>query len=156
MARVECPSTPGSNADPAVAWSDPHVGVIGFRGEHDLATVSILAATPGQAVAAEGGDVAVDLRAVDFMDASTIVVIIAARNLLARQSRALPARLPSLFAQRLLDVCGLANLLDPRPVATDPAPAMVASALSTWVGCAATPPLQRLDDAEASADLRAR
>jgi len=84
--------------------------------------VSALAATLSQAVAAEGASVVVDLREVVFMDASTIGVIVDARNLLALQSRALTVRSPSACAQRVLDACGLTDLLVRSPAVTGATP----------------------------------
>lgn len=82
------------------------------------------------------------------MDASTIGVIVNARNLLALQSRALTVRSPSACAQRVLDVCGLTDLLDPSLAATGATPVMGASgALGTWVAVATTGRAQRRADA---------
>jgi len=94
--------------------------------------------------------VVVDLSEVEFMNASTIGVIIAARNRLALQSRALTVRSPSVCAQRVLDACGLTDLLDPSPPATGATPVIGASgALGTWVAVAATERAKRRDDAVA-------
>lgn len=145
MSRAESSQGPTSIGDQAFVGSDAHLGVIRIRGEHDIATVSVLAATLGETVAAEGADVVVDLSEVEFMDASTIGVIIGARNLLALQSRALTVRSPSVCAQRVLDVCGLTDLLDPSPATTPVSGA--SGALGTWVAVPATERAKRHDEA---------
>ncbi len=150
MTRAESSPVPISSGDQSVVGGDAHLGVIRLRGEHDSATVSALAATLSRAVAAEGADVVVDLREVEFMDASTIGVIVGARNLLALQSRALTVRSPSGSAQRVLDACGLTDLLDPSPAATPVTG--VSGALGTWVAVAATERAQRCDDAVPGSD----
>jgi len=130
---------PLSSFDRALVGDDAHLGVVRLRGEHDIATVSALAATLSQAISSEGVDVVVDLREVAFMDASTIGVIVGARNLLALQSRELTVRSPSVCARRVLDVCGL-EFLDPSPspVAAGATPVTgAAGALGTWVAVAA-------------------
>lgn len=143
MTRAESSQVPIPSADQALVGGDA-LRVIRLRGEHDIATVSALAATLSQAVAADSADVVVDLREVEFMDASTIGVIVGARNLLAAQSRALTVRSPSVCAQRVLDVCGLTDLLGSSPATTGAGPVVGASgALGTWVAVAATERAQR-------------
>lgn len=148
MTRAVSSPVHNSSAGQALVGGDAHLVVIRLRGEHDIATVAALAATLSQADAVEGADVVVDLREVEFMDASTIGVIVNARNLLALQSRALTVRSPSVCAQRVLDACGLTDLLDPSAAATGARPVMGASgALGTWVAVAATERVQRREDA---------
>lgn len=152
MTRAE-PSRVVSGADQAGVRGEAHLCAIWLRGEHDLATVSALAATLSQAVAADDADVVVDLREVAFMDASTIGVIVVVRNLLALQSRRLTLRSPSVPAQRVLEVCGLTDLLVLDPAATGATPVVgAAGALNTWVAVAATQRAGRRDDADAASD----
>jgi anti-sigma B factor antagonist len=110
----------GLAADRAVVW---------LRGEHDVSTVAALAEAMARAVALDDRDVVVDLSGVQFMDAATVGVIIRARDLLRLRSRSLRLRSPSTRARRVFDLCGLADLLDPRPVDTTG----TAGALGTWV-----------------------
>jgi anti-sigma B factor antagonist len=108
------------DADRAVVW---------LRGEYDISTVAALAETMACAVALEDGDVVLDLSGVQFMDAATVGVIIRARQFLRLRSRSLRLRCPSTYTRHVFDLCGLAHLLDPRPVdATG-----TALALGTWV-----------------------
>lgn len=72
MSRAESSQGPTSSADQAFVGSDAHLGVVRIRGEHDIATVSVLAATLSQTVAAEGADVVVDLSEVEFMAATPV------------------------------------------------------------------------------------
>ena len=91
---------PNCDADGSVVW---------LRGEHDLFTLAGLWETMARAIAFDDGDVVVDLSAVDFMDASTIGVLVRARTLLGKRSRSLTLRTPSTRASRVLGLCGLAN-----------------------------------------------
>lgn len=118
----------GRDADRTVVW---------LRGEHDISTVAGLSETMARAIALDDADLVVDLSGVQFMDASTIGVVIGARNFLRPRSRSLALRSPSRCARRVLDLCGLAGLVDPGPVEgtriTEPA-----DALGTWVAVPAT------------------
>lgn len=115
--------------------SDPERTVVWVRGEHDIATAQVLAEAMARAVRLDDADVVVDLSGVDFMDASTVGAIIRTRNLLSTRSRALHVRAPSPPARRLLQVCHLADLVEPDRSghALDKG-----SALTTWVAVPAT------------------
>lgn len=97
---------PVRDADRTVVW---------LRGEHDVSTVAALSQTIARAIALDDGDLVVDLSAVKFMDAATVGVIIRARDFLRLQSRSLVLRSPSSCASRILDLCDLGDLLEPRP-----------------------------------------
>ena len=86
--------------------------VVWLRGEHDASTVSALWETIDQAIALDDSDVVVDLSGVEFMGSATVGVIIRARESLRPRARALTLRSPSRCAQRLLDLYGLAELID--------------------------------------------
>ena len=86
----------------------PQAVVVWLRGEHDFFTMPGLWGTMAQAIAFDDGDVVVDLSEVDFMDASTISVLVRARTMLATRSRSLTLRAPSNTAVRILDLCGVA------------------------------------------------
>ncbi len=103
--------------------------LIWVRGEHDLATRSELSDTLARVIAGEHCDVVVDLSLVTFMDASTVGVIVGARNLLGERSQRLTLRAPSHCASRVLDICGLSGLVEAEEV-----PSVTRTgALSSWV-----------------------
>lgn len=107
-------------------------------GEHDLATRSELSDTLARAIAGEHSDVVVDLSLVTFMDASTVGVIVGARNLLGERSQKLTLRTPSHFARWVLDICGLSGLVEAEEV-----PSVTRTgALSTWVQVPAVDPCE--------------
>jgi hypothetical protein len=101
-----------------------------------------------RAIALDDADVVVDLSEVQFMGAATVGVIIRAREFLRLRSRFLVLRSPSECARRILDVCGHADLLDPRPVDATPLTGP-AGALGTWVVVPATDRIDRRADASA-------
>ena len=104
----------------ALAERDADRTVVWLRGEHDASTVAALWDAIGQAIAIDDTDVVVDLSGVDFMGSATVGVIIRARESI--RPRALTLRSPSRCAQRVLDLYGLADLLDDRPVEATSAP----------------------------------
>jgi anti-anti-sigma factor len=102
--------------------------VVWVRGEHDLATKVLLADAVTRAARLDGAPVLVDLSAVTFMDASTVGAIVASRNRLRPNAQSLELRAPSALALRVLDLCGLTDLVHQetvRPTGAD--------ALATWV-----------------------
>jgi anti-sigma B factor antagonist len=100
------------------------------RGEQDASTCVQLSATLAEASGLDDADVVVDLSGVTFMDASTIGALVVARNRLRVLSRCLCVRDPSPRTRRLLDLCGLARLIDEHPTPTQPPRA---TALGSWV-----------------------
>jgi anti-sigma B factor antagonist len=92
--------------------------VVCLRGEYDISTEMALSHTMAGAMALDEGDLVVDLSGVTFMDAATIGVFIQARNDLRLQCRSLTLRSSSRFARRVLELCGLTDLLDPPTVDT--------------------------------------
>jgi anti-sigma B factor antagonist len=87
--------------------------VVWLSGDHDLSTVDALSQTLVRAFALDDTDVVLDLSGVRFMGAATIEVIVRAKDVLDLRSRALTLRSPSEPAQRVVDLCGLADLVDP-------------------------------------------
>lgn len=81
-------------------------------GEHDAASAASLSARFETATADSDADIEVDLSGVTFMDASTIRVLVNSKDSLASHSRALSVRNPSACALRLLQICGLACMID--------------------------------------------
>ena len=100
------PRGAGTGLDPTVA---------ALRGEHDLSTVPALCETLAGAIAVGGADLILDLSAVEFLDASTVGVIVAAADFLRARSRSLVLRSPSVCAQRVLDLCELSGLVERNP-----------------------------------------
>jgi anti-anti-sigma factor len=92
---------------------DGERAVVWLDGEQDIATVGVLADTLANVASADDADLIVDLSGVTFMSTATIDELILSRNLLLGQSRTLTLRSPSKCARRLLDVCGLACLVEP-------------------------------------------
>jgi anti-anti-sigma factor len=125
----------------AFAQRGPPDVVVCLRGEHDLAAVAELSATMAQAIALGEGDLVVDLSRVEFMSASTVGVLVWARELLRARSRSLVVRSPSTCARRVLELCELADLVEARAVLTPLTDA--AGALGTWVTVPATDGLER-------------
>jgi anti-anti-sigma factor len=92
----------------------PHV-VVWLRGEHDGFTVHELVVTMARAITLGDAELVVDLSGVEFMGAATVGVLVRSRALLRTRCRSLVLRSPSRSARHLLDLCGLAGLVDPRP-----------------------------------------
>jgi anti-anti-sigma factor len=132
----------------AFAGRNPDRTVVWLRGEHDVSTVAALSGIMARAIALDEADVVVDLSDVQFMGAATVGVIIRAREFLRLRSRSLLLRSPSECARRILDVCGHADLLDPRPVDATPLTG-TAGALGTWVEVPASDRIDRRPDAAA-------
>jgi anti-anti-sigma factor len=86
--------------------------VVWLQGEHDPTTAARLADRLTNAAALGQGNVVVDLSEVQSMDGATVQVLACHQQLLGSQSRRLTLRAPSPSAQRLLEVCGLAELID--------------------------------------------
>jgi anti-anti-sigma factor len=87
-----------------------------------LLTVDELWERLARAFALDDADVVLDLSGVQFMGAATIDVIVRAKDALDLRSRVLTLRSPSESAQRVVDLCGLADLveassLDAQPLA---------------------------------------
>ena len=94
--------------------------VMWLSGEHDLSTVDALSETLARAFALDDADVMLDLSGVQFMGAATIEVIVRAKDILDLRSRALTLRSPSESAQRVVDLCGLVDLVDPSSADAQP------------------------------------
>jgi anti-anti-sigma factor len=141
MAPFERPSVtvlPGGLTWPSGLEADRTV--VCLRGEHDAFTAAELSEAMTRAMALDEGDLVVDLSGVTFMAVTTVGVVLRARALLRLRSRSLVVRSPSACARRVLDLCGIADLLELRP--GDTATAAPAGALGTWV---AVPPTDRVD-----------
>jgi len=89
--------------------------VVALRGELDAAALSSLAESFDEAIERDESDVVIDLAGVDFIGAAWIGTFVRSRAYLESQDRALTVRAPSRVAHRLLDLCGLANLIELAP-----------------------------------------
>jgi anti-sigma B factor antagonist len=100
--------------------NDVKTAVVWLSGEHDLSTVDALSETLARAFALDEADVVLDLSGVQFMGAATIEVIVRAKDVLDLRSRALTLRSPSESTQRVVELCGLADLVDPSSADAQP------------------------------------
>jgi anti-sigma B factor antagonist len=80
--------------------------IVRLRGELDLHNAPVVRRTLLESVADEPDRVVVDLAAVEFMDSTTLSVLLEARARLRRRERFLLAA-PGLEARRALEVSGL-------------------------------------------------
>ncbi|HWM21755.1 MAG TPA: STAS domain-containing protein [Ilumatobacteraceae bacterium] len=129
--------------------------VVWLRGEHDVSTVAALSQTMARAIALDDGDLVIDLSGVDFMDAATVGVIVRARDFLELQSRTLALRSPSTSAARVLDLCDLADLREPRPV-DEPRAIAKADALPARRAERSLELVDTADDMDEAGDLQER
>lgn len=85
--------------------------VVSLQGELDIATADGLVDVLAGAIIVAADDLVVDLAAVRFIDAAAIGVLIRCRVLLRLQSRDLTLRGPSAWVERVLGICGLADVV---------------------------------------------
>ncbi len=125
----------GTGAGPIVVW---------LVDEHDLSTDDALCLTLARAIALDSAGLVLDMSQVTFMAASTLGVMIRARDFLRQRSRSLTVRSPSAPVVRVVLACGMSDLLGPSLATavegTGPAGDEGAEALATWV---AVPPAGR-------------
>ena len=95
-----------------VAQRDGHVVVI-VRGEIDMATADQFEGAL-QTAMERGGRIEVDLRDTTFMDSTGLAVLVSAHRQLGRAREAIVLREPPRLIRRLLDVSGVAALIDIR------------------------------------------
>jgi anti-anti-sigma factor len=101
----------GRNSAPLVS-GDGQRTVVWLDGEHDVATLSVLADILRRATSSDDADVVVDLSGVTFFSAATLGELVTGRNALRRLSRSLMVRSPSKCARRVIDACGLTGLVE--------------------------------------------
>lgn len=110
------------NASRSAAQDDPtpqsrlQVGeprsVVWLWGEHDLATTAEINSVIEEAIAANDHDVVIDLGDITFMDASTTGALLRGHSRLAQVARGLVVRAPTRPARRVLEVSGVADLIE--------------------------------------------
>ena len=110
--------------------------VIWLRGEHDISTDDALSLTLARAVALDDSGLVLDLSDVEFMSASTLGVIVRAREFLRGRSLSLTVRSPSARARRAMGACHLDDLLGPGPEKPGDEKK---NALGTWVEVPSAP-----------------
>jgi anti-anti-sigma factor len=143
MAPIAFLSVTMSGRGPAApAPRRPPEVVVCLRGEHDLSTVDELSATMVRGVALGDADLVVDLSRVEFMSVATVNTVIGARDLLRAHDRSLTVRSPSRCARRVLELCDLSDLIDPRFSGAVTGTAAAAAALGAWV---AEPAIEGID-----------
>ena len=140
MASTESPFVSVSQRGLGGMGGDADRTVISLRGEHDMATTAEVIAALARAIAVDDADLVIDLSGVEFMGAATIGIIVRTRDFLRSRSRVLTLRSPDRLARRVIDICGLAELVDPRPANAVPLVG-VATALRSWVP---VPPVERV------------
>lgn len=129
--------------------------VVWLSGEHDLATVGLIGTALVEALAVDRCDVVVDLSEVAFIDASTLGALVHGRELLASRGRRLTVRSPPRSPRRVLELCGLAALIEATSSAGTAQDHGAATALGTWVEVppsaplAGSPPPDQRDSARA-------
>jgi anti-anti-sigma factor len=74
-----------------LSWAGPEPGptVVWLRGEHDITTDRALSLTVARAIALNDAPLVLDLSEVEFLGASTLEVIVRAREFLHHRSRSL-------------------------------------------------------------------
>jgi anti-sigma B factor antagonist len=129
-------------AVPRVSGEDGRT-VVWLSGEYDVATLTVVATALARAIAVDDADLVVDLTELEFIDAATIGLLIRTRNFLGPRSRTLTVRNPPRFARRILDICGLAGLIDAAPADAGQGMGSPVAALSSWVPVPATDRAER-------------
>jgi anti-anti-sigma factor len=102
----------GTVLDVRVLRAEAARTVVALRGEADRSTTAILSDALSRMVASRAGDVVIDLGQLEFVDTATVRVIATAHDLLGGQGRTLTVRSPSRLAIRVLDLFGLAELIE--------------------------------------------
>lgn len=119
--------------------------VLWVRGDHDIATKVSVAVGIVRAAECDETRVIVDLSGVTFMDASTVGAIVGTANRLRSRGQSLEVRAPSRPARRVLELCGLAHLIQQAPAHSHGA----AAALATWVDVVPSEPPADIDQEDA-------
>jgi anti-anti-sigma factor len=112
-AVLACDAAPCVDEPAPVVSRDGERTVVWLDGEQDIATVVVLRDALARVVSADDSDLIVDLSGVTFLSVATLDELVLGRNILLGQSRNLTLRSPSRLARRLLDLCGLADLVEP-------------------------------------------
>lgn len=117
---------PGSDVSFSLEGDDI---VVWLDGEHDASNQALTAQTFTRAIEMGSAEVIVDMRCVEFMGAALISTLVRARANARSSDRSLRVRDPSRCAMRVLEICGLLEILS-SPLIGEPGDP---SALATWV-----------------------
>jgi anti-anti-sigma factor len=109
----------GAGEGPTVVW---------LAGEHDISTDGALCRALARAIALGATALVIDLSELEFMGASTLRTIVRAREFLRRLSGTLTVRSAAPFARRIIDICGLNDLLG-----LEEAGNLTGTAVGSWV-----------------------
>jgi anti-anti-sigma factor len=116
--------TPAAVMPPIVllpsASRDAATTVVSLYGDHDLATAHSLSAAIATAAAVDDTDLVLDLSGVQFMDSTTIVVILRGKSLLETRGRTMTVRNPSRPARYVLGLCDLSYVVEPAQLTSVP------------------------------------
>lgn len=107
--------------------------VVWLSGEHDLATVGLIDTALVEAMTVDNLDVVVDLSKAAFIDAATLGALVGGREQLVSRGRCLTVRSPPRFPRRVLELSGLADLIETAPSSGTPQDHGASTALGTWV-----------------------
>jgi anti-anti-sigma factor len=94
----------------SVVRRDGHT-LVRLEGEHDIASLFVLADALALAIALDDADLVIDLSDVQFMGSAPMRVLIRCRNLLRAQARDLTLQSPAPCVQRMLHLCGLGDFV---------------------------------------------
>ena len=87
--------------------------IVRLSGEHDLTTKDLLGAALAKVTAVcDDSEVVIDLTEAQFIDATTISAIVRFHGRLGGGNRTLTLRNPSSLSLRVIEVCGLASLVE--------------------------------------------
>jgi anti-anti-sigma factor len=106
-------SLPGVDVSLPGSTIDETCTIVALRGELDAAALYSLVECFDDAIDADGSDIVVDLAAVEFIGAAWIGTLVRGRARLEAQDRELTLRSVPLVLHRLLELCGLAYLIEP-------------------------------------------
>jgi anti-sigma B factor antagonist len=109
--------------------------ILWMHGEYDASSMIVLADELARLISADDSDLVVDLSGVTFIGSAPIAMLVRGRSILRRQSRTLTFRSPSRCARRVLELCKLADVVEPvAPPAAPviPFPGMARSAGHGW------------------------
>jgi len=99
------PLAPGDRHDPDI--------VVWLRGDQDVSTDGTLCRALARAISLDDAALVVDLSGAELVGLSTLAIIARAREFLGLWSRSLTVRSPSANTRRIIDICGLNDLLGP-------------------------------------------
>ena len=86
--------------------------VVVLRGEADFSAVSVLSDAVARAIGSGNGDVVIALAELAFIDTAAVRVLAASQQRLGHRGRTLTFRSPNRVAGRLLEMFGLAALIE--------------------------------------------